>query len=350
MSDPQTTPTDRIRIFSREGIQLSEFRASVSRSVLIGEEGRAAFTYPSRKTQVVNKDNLRFGNWLLIENSHLPPWVGVIDYPREWSAREVTVTAYTPERVFGWRRGPLEEVVTGSAGAIFERLLYFVNLAEATVIRAGELYRGGAQMEETLNPTTLDESLHRIYERSGQEYQFRPTVSANGQLTIYADWRQTLGEETGIILQEGRGGGNIEAVDNVLVEDGPILNDLFAVGDGESWTSRPVFQVRDAVSIGDHALRQDSEEFAGVTNMQTLRDNGLQRVSQFKDPVNAYQINALHVGDTFAYLRLGNRFKLRFESVGFSSGGTGFERSVRIVAMAYDPDVRNKVNLVVEDV
>jgi hypothetical protein len=349
MADSSTVPVDRIRIFDREGFPLAEFRASIPRSFLIGDEGRAAFTYPSRKTQIVNKDVLRFGNWLLIENSLLPPWVGVVDVPREWDARRVTVTAYTPERVFSWRRGPLEERLTASPGAIFEKLLQYVNSAEATIIRLGNIYRGGLQMEETINPTKLNEDLKRIWERSGEEYQWRPVVGADGKLTVLADWQSRIGADTGILLQEGKHGGNIEATGNIMVEDGPIVNDLLAVGDGESWTSRPTQTIVDTTSRGEYGLRQDSKEYSGVTNLQTLADNGAKEIAAFAQPANAFQINALNIGNTFSYIRLGNRFALQLENIGFYGGGVGYSTTVRVLAMSYSPDTKNKIQLVVEN-
>lgn len=337
-------PQDRIRIFNRDGFPLAEFRASIDRSWVCGDEGRATFTYPSRKTEIVNSNILNYGNWLLIENDTLPAWIGVIDIPREWSARNVTVCAYTPEHLFGQRRGPLEEKITGSAGTIFTKLLQKVNQAEKTIIRAGEIYTGGAQREETLNPTLLNRDLQRVWERSGEEYQWRPVVSDTGKLTVYADWLKKLGVDTGALLFEGKGGGNIEDKNNVLVEDGPIVNDLLAYGDGISWQSKPNVVIRDNDSIGSYGLRQDAEEYAGVSNVQTLTKNGQKKVNQFKETAKTHKLFAVNKGDTFQYISLGNRFTVRFENIRF-----GYEAKVKIIGMAYDTDSRNKIELVVEE-
>ena len=80
MADPNNTPQDRVRIFDRTGKALAEFRTSVNRSLVIGDEGRAQFDYPSRKREVVNYDVLRPGNWLFVQNDSLPPWVGVTHF------------------------------------------------------------------------------------------------------------------------------------------------------------------------------------------------------------------------------------------------------------------------------
>lgn len=344
MADSTSVPIDRIRIFDRGGYPLAEFKASVDRSWAIGDEGRAAFTYPSRKTDIVNEKVLNFSNWLLIENDQLPPWVGVIDAPREWATRNVTVLAYSPEHVFGWRRGPLEEKITGSPGSVFEKLLNKVNSAEATIIRTGNIYRGGTQMEETINPTLLNRDLRRIWERSGEEYQWRPMIDNTGRLIVYADWLEKLGVTTNALLHEGKGGGNVEAVGNMLVEDGPIINDLLAAGDGISWQSRPTQNILDSDSISAYGLRQDTEEYNGVTNTQTLKDNGLKKVKLFRNTAKTYRLKAINKGDTFKYISLGNRMSLRFENIRF-----GYESIIRIIGMAYDTNNRNKIELVVEE-
>jgi len=350
MADPNNNPQDRIRIFDPDGLPLAEFRAAVSRSWAIGDEGRAQFVYPSRKTNVVNEKVLQFGNWLLIENTHLPPWVGVFDTPRTAATRTSTPSAYTPERVFAQRIGPLEEVVTGSPGTIFQRILYYVNLGDPTIIKAGTLWQGGVARSETLNPSPLDKSLQRIQERSMEEYTWRPVVDAAGRLGVYADWLPLLGEETSALLHEGRGGGNVEAVGSIMVEDGDIVNDVLAFGEGLSWQSKPNVRRFDVNSIGKYGRRQASVEYSGVSDLQTLIDNADAYLQQHREPVRSFKINALNVGDTFKFMRLGNRMPLQFENVGFYAGGQGLQTTVRIMGMSYDPVVAGKITLVVEEV
>lgn len=350
MADPNTTPKERIRIFKRDGSAIAEFRANVPRSWVIGTEGRAQFDYSTRKTDIVNEDVLQFGNWLLIENDQLPPWVGVIDTPRTWATRKVTISAYTPEHVFGWRIGPLEEVITGSAGTIFTRLINRVNQAEQTIIRAGSIWYGGPQRQETINPTLLNQNLKQLWENSHEDYAWTPRVGADGRLVVYGKWVPILGEETGALLHEGKGGGNIEAVDRIMIEDGPILNSILAYGDGETWTSRPNVTVKGAGSIGRYGLREVGEEFRSTQSITTLTANATAKLAEFSTPARSFQLNALNVGDTFKYISLGNILKLQLQSVGFGMGGLGFMGRVRIIGMQYDPAMRNKIKLVVREV
>lgn len=350
MADSNSVPKERIRIFDKEGFQIAEFRASVERSWAIGDEGRALFSYPSRKTDIVNEKVLQFGNYILIENDSLPAWVGVLDTPRDWSTRFVTVYAYSPEHIFGWRRGPLEQKLTGSAGTIFERMVLFLNSSGTTAIRVGDIYRGGTQREETLNPTQLNNNLKRIWERSGGDYQWRPQIDINGRLIIYADWLEQLGIETSALLHEGKGGGNVEAVGNILVEDGPIVNDLLAAGDGLSWTSRPAVDIVDAASQDKYGLRQLAKEYVGVSATNTLLSNGSELMKTNRNPSRLFKLNALNVGDTFKYINLGNRLTLRFENAGFYQGGRGLETQIRILGMSYDSANKNKMILIAKEV
>lgn len=349
MADTNTTPQERIRIFNRDGFPVAEFRATVERSWIIGDEGRAIFEAASRKTDLVNERVLQYGNWLLVQSDTVPTWVGVIDIPRRWGSREVTIHAYSPERVFRQRRGPTEAVLNGSAGSIFEQLLAYVNQAQPTVIRAGNIWRAGSQTQLTVNPTKLSEDLKRLQKRGGEEYQWRPSIDASGRLVVFADWLPRVGVDTSALLHEGKGGGNLELTQNIYVEDGPIVNDVLAYGDGETWNSKPMQVVTDTTSIGKYGLRQDSKSYSGVVDLQTLNVNGRVHLAAYKNPLRTFRLNALNVGDTFKYIALGNRLKLRLENVGFYMGSTGLETQVRIIGMAYDPDDKNKINLVVEE-
>lgn len=349
MADSATTPQERVRIFDRQGFPLAEFSARVERSWVIGGEGRASFSYPSRKTDIVNGRVLNFGNWLLVQNSALPAWVGVLDEPLDWDTREVDIKAYSPEHVFGQRRGPLEEKLTGSAGTIFEKILQHVNEPEQTILQPGNIWRGGPQREETVNPTPLDEDLRRLQERSLEEYQFTPVIFG-GVLQVRVDWLAQLGIDTGFLLHEGKEGGNIKADKKLMVEDGPIYNEILGYGDGETWESKPTVTVRDQESIGKYGLRQYAKSFSGVTDVTTLTENANQLLLDNKQPKRRFRINALNIGDTFKYISLGNRFQLQLQNLGFTGGTLGFKTTIRILGMSYDSSEKNVIGLVVEEV
>lgn len=350
MADPNTAPKERVRIFARDGSPLAEFRTQATRSWIIGDEGRLQFTYSTRKTDICNDDVLRPGNWILVQNDSLPPWVGVLDLPYNWGTRTVTISAYTPERVFDWRIGPLEEVVTGSAGTIFVRLIRQLNEAEQTIIRTGYVWRGGTQRQETLNPKKLKEYLRTLWENSGEDYTWQPAVGPDGKLTVRGSWVPVLGEESTALLHEGKGGGNIEAIGNIMVEDGPIVNSVLAYGGGETWKSKPNVTVNRLGSVGNYGLREDAVEYTETTSKTNLEENAKEYLSEFSRPSRTFAINALNVGDTWEYIGLGNILQLQLQSVAFRASGLGYRGRVRIIGMHYDPIHRNKIKLVLREV
>lgn len=343
-----TTPIDRIRIYNRERFCIAEFKAQVSRSWSMNGEGRASFAYPTRKADVVNESVLQFGNYLLIENSALPAWVGVIDTPRLWASRSVTVSAYTPERILANRIGEMERVLNTSAGAIFEYIVNQSNTYEKTALTIGNVWKGGETRQETLHPTAFSEDLRRIRERSKEEYAWRPIVTPDGRLVIYADWTQRLGADYDVMLHEGRHGGNIEDDSVLFIEDGKIINFLFGYGEGSNWTSKPSAYLTDSDSLARYGLRMTGRKYDATTRAG-VEKNVKTDIGNESRPVRRFSLTALNVGDTFKYIALGNGMTVQFQNVGFTDGVVGYRGKVRIIGMSYENATPNKIRLVVEE-
>ncbi len=344
-----TVPVDRVRIFGRNsGEQLTEFSASVTRSWAIGQMGQASVELDTSKSYVTHR-NLRFGNWLLVENNLLPSWVGVIDTPREWSANTVTVYAYSPEKLFETRTGPEEETVAGSSGKIFLRLLELLNEGQPTLVAQGRIWMGGGHRTETLNPNALDVDLKRIVERSGAEYRFRPDVTWKDGLVVRADWKKRLGDVTDYYLVHGSG-GNLELLEQAMVEDGPVVNKAIAYGEGANWAERERVVAINKVSRRRYGLREEVLTDKKTEDRETLRNYARNYVKTYGHPVRRLSANALNVGSTFDYLRLGNVVNLVLKNTGFYYGLAGTETRARIIGMGYDPDQGHKVELVIEEV
>lgn len=346
----ENVPKEHVRIFNRFGEELASFMANVSRSWAIGKEGRAEFVYPVIKTNLVNERVLQFGNFLLIENSALSSWVGVIDTPRSWTSKNVTVSAYSPERLFKYRRGSQsgEELIRGSAGTIFKEMVRRINDREKTIMVTGNVFFGGAQREETLTPATMDVNLRQLQERSQEEYSFTPTI-VNSKLVILANWYQQIGVETPLTLAQATNGGNLG--ESTMKEDEDIVNSIFGFGEGMTWATKPTALTRDALSIWKYGLREDREGWRGVVNISTIEQNNLDMIKMTKQPKKIFQLTALNVGDTFRYLRLGNRIKILLEGMGFSEAGNDTLVSTRILGMSYSPVTsKNAIKIVAKDV
>lgn len=346
MADLTTFPQDRIRIFNREGINIAEFRASVERSWVLGEEGRAVFGYPIRKTEVVNENIIQFGNYILIENSVLPPWVGVIDVPRVWGTRAVEVYAYTPERMLNYRRSALEVEYKYPPGTIFKKLIQRLNRLDKTLLTPGDIWEGGSIMELILLPNPLSDYLYKVRDEGKKYWNWRPVVTDMGRLVIYGDYFENLGETTEAILQTG----NVEAVNSIMVEDEPLFNDILGYGDGETWGSKPYWNIVQQDSIAKYGLRQSAEEYQGVTDKMVVKNNVYKSLEQVKNTKKVFRLTALNKGDTFKFLKLGNRLKARLEGIGFTNGLLGYDTLVQIEGMAYDPQDQNQIELVVTEV
>jgi hypothetical protein len=343
--------TDRVRIFDRKGDTLAEFRANVTRSWVIGNEGRASFTLSSLDTGNVDIDVIKPGNWLLVENDYLADWVGVIDFPREWGFREVTIHAYTPERLFQWRRGPLQLLLRGSAGAIFESYINLVNKAEDTILQPGNIWKNGATHERTVNPTRLNGELRNLYLYTGEEYQWRADIGLNGNLVVYGDWQQRIGTSTNLTLFEGIGGGNIEATQQPLIENEPVENDVLGYGDGMTWLTKPLSKKVDITSVDFYGLRQGTVELRGVTVPATITEKTQQYLDTVSNPGRVFDVVALDSdGSIFRFLRQGNTVRLVMQSCGFLNGTIGTDTTVRILGMGFNPIAGNRVPLILKEI
>lgn len=345
----ESIPKERVRIFNRLGDELASFMVDVSRSWAIGREGRAQFTYPVIKTNVVNETVLQFGNYLLVENSKLPAWVGVIDTPRSWDSKSVTISAYTPERLFQYRRGSQsDEVISGSAGTIFLEMLRRINSKEKTILESGVIFTGGSRREETLNPNTMDINLRQLQERSLEEYSFRPIVKKN-KLAIMCDWSKQLGIQTPLTLAQAKNGGNLG--ESTMREDEDIYNDIFGYGEGLTWDTKPKYTTRNADSVSKYGLREKGEGWRGVVNISTIIQNNTDMILETKQPKKIFQLVALNIGDTFKYLDMGNRIKILLEGIGFSQYGNNTLADTRILGMSYSPrQNKNSIRIVAKDV
>ena len=351
MTDIRPIPKDQIRIFSREGNPIAQINAHAERSWVVGDEGRALFTYASRDVRVVAEEVLQFGNWILIENSEIPiPWVGVIDTPRRWSSRALTVHCYDPVHVFGWRRGGQEATYTAeSAGSLCNTLLTKVNEQEATILRAGTIWTGGKNVEVAIRPAPLTHFVRDLVLSSGEEYQWRPVVDTKGRLTVYMDWAKSVGVETSAIFQEGKKGGNMELVEDEYVEDGPIENDVMGYGDGATWDTKPKVTLVDDDSRKKYGLRQTGVEFVGVSSPDAVRAGTQTYLDRAKNPAEIFNLAVINRGDTFKVIGMGNRVRVVASSVGFhADGGRGKLAKVRILGAHYDPALKTRMSLTVQ--
>lgn len=337
---------DKIIIFNRNGISIVEFRASVARSWVLNDEGRASFNYPVIRSNVVNKSVLEFGNYILIINNLLPEWAGIIDTPRVWNERgQVEVNAYTTDRLFNYRIGANDETKMNAipAGALFKLMVKRINDVEPTIMQFGKALTHAKTYEQTWGATPLVTNLRSLLDDSGEECEFVP-VFANGKLSIQANWYTKIKHQTKLVLHSG---GNME--NPTMSEDGDIINYLRGYGDGEAWASRPKVTTVDNVSKIRYGMRQAGKEWFDIIDSAGVQEANNKFISINKNPVKTISLKALNFGTTFQNLAIGNIVKIQLANMGFGTPPLGEYFDARIIGLAYNPIYSNKIDVVVEE-
>ena len=333
--------TDTVKVYKKDGTPIAEIEADVTRAWLLNGVGRASFILSTRDPKCTI-ENLEFGNYVTVESDKLPVWGGVIDTPRQWGGCKVTVNCYSGEQVLGYRRGLPGIKYTGTAGAIFEQIINLANKQGATLAKVGDIFTGGIQRQETVQPEPLLDTIIDISERSLNDFYLAPEFDENNNLYFSANWYEVMGEYSDVALIEGL---NIQLRDPIYEEQGTIINDLLGKGQSATWNSKSTYQVQNAASISRFGLRQASRQFQDVTSTGTLKKNTENAVSDECNPKRTFNLSALDEGALFYNLRLGNTFDLSMFSVGFN----GIKTTVRLSGMQYTPS-SGKVDLTVYEV
>lgn len=341
-----------ISIFDREGYLLGEVEAQVEREWLLNEYGEATFALSKMDSKCTER-MLRFGNRVLIQSNadddagvDLPDWVGVIDPPREWGERDVTVTAYSAEYMFTWRRGPgaNKQKVTRSWGGIFERLIEWANAPEDLYIRAGDIFEVGPSIERTIEVHEMYNAITGMVKDSGQDWGVEPVFSG-GRLLVAANWWERRGLESAYMLEEGK---NLKLSSSPLSEQGPLSNDVLAYSNTMvGWNPNRVVTVQDAASIARYGLRQmalsvDAED-SDKAAVKSAAGAELKRARQGRRIWDATVVTA----EAIREVRLGNTYPLRHYTSGFyGDDGRGSDAQVRVIGMLWsDADQELRVNI-----
>lgn len=338
---------NRIRIFDGSGNYLTDVvTRSVTRAWVLNtstngtgiRSGQAQMILSVLEPSCTEK-YLRYGNILLVESDTTIPWGGVIDTPRSWGNKAVTVTAYEMTRLLNFRRASSQQVVTGPAGALFTTMLEIANGEADTLIYAGDVYMDGVQRQETINVTKLGDEIQRIVTRSNNELIITPEITELGKIRFRADWLRLAGTDKTTILRD-----RDLSADTGLQEQGDIVNDVIAYGPGATWDSRT--QQRSIYDGSPYGLRQAALSVQG-RETSTVQDDADSYLAQHREPRRTYKISV--TGSAIADLRLGDTMGLELVSMGFTGGAVGTSTRVRIIAMAYD-DERGTMSVTADEV
>lgn len=360
----------RILIFDPNGNMLDELSASTVRSWVLGDYGRCTFTLATSDPKCTPR-NLNYGNLVLIQHipsftgGKLPDWVGVIVPPRTWGINKIEVNIYSAEYVLLNRAMP-DDTITDTAGGIFWELLNNANDEAdnfgAIEIQPGSIDTSGPTHTEVLKLSAHEhaQSISKLY---GNDYDVTPQLNNDGSLSLMGNYYSMKGVNTQAVLQDGIS-GNIEFVDNILVEQGTLGNAVIGYGSDVSPKqagtghghrkrkkvdrhnrTRRVGEDWDSQSINQYGLFESNQVYS-VSGLGAIHTANLAFLDANAQPVMTFSINALDVGDTFSNLDLGNVLNLQMSSTGFfNNRQLGFNDWVRIDAMEYD-DLQNKVKLI----
>lgn len=331
-----------IRIFRRTGEELAEIIATAQYSWLLNEEGSCTFALGISTIQE-NPEIIQYGNFVYIEHETLPVWGGVIDTPRTWDQNGVTITAYTGEHLLTYRYRLNKQTVENTAGKIYQKIIKFANKTEDLHLYEGEIWSEGAAREETLGPGNYYDDVVNIAKKSGNDWMVLPVIE-NGKMHFLANWYKNLGEVTLLELAEGH---NLELKSIPLREQGEIINELTGLGEGVTFDIRPQFVATDDASHAQYGRRQGCIQYTEQELTGTLKDNTKNELAKIKNPRVTLHSSVLNVGDTFSWLKLGNKVKVILTSVGLQNNQLGYTGMMKIVGMTVS---ENSVDIVSEEI
>lgn len=331
-------------LYDLNGYYIKDLPYSFKRSWLLNEFGTCEWQMPVEDFT----GDFDFGRYIVIEHPTLGLWGGVIDQPREWdNAGLVTVKAYSAEYILKFRRGDAEATNGGSAGVLFLLLLQLANGKYPTLISGQNIYYGGDTLAQLTNVTDIYSQVLQLVKDSGCDFDVYPVIT-NNQLTFKADWYKKIGRkitDPNAVLIPGK---NIDINSPALVEQGEILNDYLAYGNGDTWSDRPLYFANDRNSQSSYGVRQAPGLSVDGTTTDQLSTATQSALTKSINPRRTFNISALDKGNLFTYCRKGNVLLLEMDNVGWHNGKIGTEAWVRIMGMDYD-DAEKVCGLIAEE-
>lgn len=341
----------RISVYDRQGVPIGELPGiPVIYSDEINRAGKAIFTV-GITDPTLTAINWKIRNLVLIEDTYLGNWVGVISgNTQEWALDHVEFTAWEASYLMSFRRSPEVELY-GTGGTIFGKLIDMANSAESLTLVKDVLWAGGAQTTLSLKYDNLYNALLSFANRVQGEFKFIPSIS-NGRLGVLAQWHQRIGRNDDFTLTYPADfrapGGSIMSVGSEPV------NNWLVFGAGATQDSTPVSNppagTEDAESRSTYGLIQGVETNNMVVQA-SLDDEAATMLLNNKNPRRTFRIDGVQntTKQTFQHLALGNVINISLAGVGFNDvGGLGTETTVRIVAREYNPQ-KGVLNLTVDE-
>lgn len=322
------------RIFNRQGVQLAEIAPDWhGMSWRLNHVGMCQFTL-AWSDPACTRDNLRWGNRLLVEfDNGLPYWGGVIDPPRAVRKGSVTVTAYTGERLLDWRVTAKGRYFSGQQpGHIFSALLNEESGEYPTGVTVGEVYAGGVGRSIEYHYHDLLGRVQDLAKLTGMDFAVFPVVT-NNVLGFQARWfwRRGADRRNAVWLLDGA-----NVMDPALEAQGTLANRVIVAGEGTTWgDDRAVGIAEDPASMSLYGYREYAEVQSGVKVQDTLDANAAAILAAKKDPVNMITVQAANVAPgTFGSFGVGD---IVTAQLFVDSSEWYYQGPVRVVAREWSP-------------
>jgi hypothetical protein len=334
----------RVKVYRTTGELCAEIEAAIPRSWVLNRAGQATFTL-STSDPKFRDDIIRFGNLILVESDAVPNWGGVIWEPFEWSLGTCSVTALGLEALLKGRWTEPKAVLRGTTGEVFKQLIGMANAWGGYTIKLGSVW-GGPDHRHKVKGELAYDSITALSDDTGGDWWLEPVEEA-GRLVAHAHWAEQRGVSTTFGLHLDL---NCEAPSGPLLsQQGPVVNYIFAYGQGATLDETPQLAVWDDESIARHGLWQALMVFPAKSEAE-LRVMAEAALEDRKELFSPFTVVALPVGDAFEHLRLGNFVDLSLPGVGFNPDGTtGVETRVRVTGMSYD-ETDGKMPLILAEV
>ncbi len=336
----------RVLIGDRFGRILTEVVAGVDPVAwILNGIGKTAISLATSNAKAT-EEYLRIGNRVYMEmDEGLPAWGGVLDMPRTWGGGVVTTTCYGIEHLMKYRcTGKNDAFYERPAGYIYRELLRREEAQDPLGVTIGEIWMGGRPHWPRYHGKSLwyvlDYSLRRM-ERC--DFRFVPYID-NGHIRFRADFHQVAGEDKSgkLALIEGRN----TAAGLRMQEQGGVINQHFAAGEGSTWgTERLVMAARATESMAKYGLRETFKVYSGVSVQSTLEMHARNVLDTNSEPRGIFSLEVTnHDPAMFSAYGLGDTVACVLPSYGFG----GFDGTLRVLAREFDPETGN-CRLVVEE-
>jgi hypothetical protein len=258
----------------------------------------------------------------------------MIDTP--WTATlPAELTLYNAECLFGLRAAEHSVQVIGSMSDVVKEMIRIVNEQEQSFLQLGNATSSSpAVFNKLIEQRNIWDQLVKLLEDSGYEMVLRPERSARNELHLYTDVGVQLGADTGFLLHDGEQ-ANMRVIEAKV--NGKIINRATGVsGQSTEEAQLQTAVLEDQDSQNAFRTRSDVMQFQKVTEISTLTQYTQAFLDYGKRPYLDLTVDAMEIGETFNYLRLGNRLLVHAANVFLPGGIHGWSGTVRILAMVFD--------------